>query len=229
MTDDGFADCISLITGRAMVAQKRPSFDGAPVLERQMGTVHMRWGYADVMKETGKEICLQNRSEVREVRLYNGNTCTQSVHAFTDTQKEIHSNSTIYSWVTLTIVPDAHDVIESSLRQRSFRVVEDLLSRFIIRHLHTVKVQLGMFLLVDLLEGLGVASWDGSPSVVGKFRVGITARHRVSNLKVGVSKVRKDTTVFKTLIPYLSVVNTGLLSTARKRTRRKHFVGFVLI
>lgn len=69
MANDCFENCISLITGRAVFAQKGSGFHGAPVLEREMGAMHMLWGGADVMEETCEEVCLEHRFEMREVRL----------------------------------------------------------------------------------------------------------------------------------------------------------------
>lgn len=53
VTNDSFKDSICLISWRTMLAQERPRFDGAPVLEREMGALHMLRSRADVVEEAG--------------------------------------------------------------------------------------------------------------------------------------------------------------------------------
>ena len=69
MENDGLAHSISLIAWRTIV-QNRPCLDGTPVLERQMGAFRMFRDRANVIKEAGQEVGLEERCEMWEVRLY---------------------------------------------------------------------------------------------------------------------------------------------------------------
>jgi hypothetical protein len=184
MTDDCFADRISLVTRRAMVAQEASSFHGPPVLKREMGAIHMLWGRAYVMEETREKVSLEHGCEMWEVCLNDCVAYAPSVHAIDVSQRLARIKRDAYSNVTLTVIPDTHAVIERSLRQRSLCVVKYLPGHLVVWHLHAVEVQLRVFLLIDVLERLRMTPWDSSPAMVGKLSIGVTARHRIGDFRV---------------------------------------------
>lgn len=74
-----------------------------------------------------------------------------------------------------TVIPDSHAVVESSFWQCRLGIVEDLPGYLRVRHIHGVKAQLGVLRLVDLLEGLSMASGNGCPSIDGQCSIGSIA------------------------------------------------------
>lgn len=131
---------------------------------------------ANVVKETGQEVRLKEGTKMREMRLYDSVACrcqyTAPLCLYEVNSSHFVGRGFSKTVKERTVSPDSHAVIKSPLWQRGLRILENLPGYLGVGHFHSIKVQLGVLVLVDLLEGLGMTSRDGCPSIAIGYSVG---------------------------------------------------------